>query len=98
MDDQVTTLSPKEAIGRAKASVAQLFAEENVEDIRLEEIRFDDRLDCWMITIGFERPRRVSINGIGVDLGRGQRDYKIVSISDKTGKTVAVSTWAEPRV
>jgi hypothetical protein len=98
VDDQVTNLTPKEAIRKAKASVAQLFEEENVDDIRLEEIRFDDRLDCWMITIGFERPRRVSVNGLALDLESGRRDYKVVSISDATGKTIAISSWTEPRV
>jgi hypothetical protein len=98
MDGESTALTPKEAIARAKASIADLFGEESIEDIRLEEIRFDDRTDSWFVTVGFERPRRASINGVGLFLETPRRDYKIVSISDRTGKTVAISSWTDPRV
>ena len=68
-----------------------------VEDIRLEEIRFDDEQDCWMLTVGFERPRRASINGLSVLLDASARDYKIVSIRDKSAKVIAVASWSLDR-
>lgn len=94
MDGRLTHMAPKEAIARAKSSVADLFADERIDDIRLEEIRFDDRSNRWLITVGFERPARTeTLNGVSLLLGHGSRAYKVVSISDDTGQTVAVTNW-----
>lgn len=46
----------KEAARTARAYIADLFADENVQHVGLEEVEFDDVSDVWNITIGFSRP------------------------------------------
>ena len=46
----------KEAVAYAKRYVLELFADENVTNIGLEEVEFDDRVNEWCVTIGFSRP------------------------------------------
>lgn len=97
MISQLTTMTPKEAITKAKATIVDLFEDERIADIRLEEVRFDDEHDRWMITVGFERLRPVPVNGVSLALDAGRRDYKVVSIVDKTGQAVEVSSWNADR-
>ena len=46
----------KEAVRTAKEYLAELFAEETITDVGLEEVVFDDASNEWNITIGFSRP------------------------------------------
>ena len=50
----------KEAARTARAHIADLFADENVQHVGLEEVEFDDVADVWNITIGFSRPWELS--------------------------------------
>ena len=45
----------KEAVTKAKSYVADVFDGEGPRNIGLEEARFDDGQDLWLITIGFSR-------------------------------------------
>jgi hypothetical protein len=51
-------MNPKEAISVAKQWVRDVFSEEGISDIRLEEVRFDDAQQQWLITVSFARPAR----------------------------------------
>ena len=44
----------KEAVRAAKSYVAEVYSDENVTSIGLEEVRYDDRLRNWQVTIGFQ--------------------------------------------
>lgn len=44
------------AIGAAKKIIADVFSDEGVRDIRLEEVKFDPAALEWWITVGFFRP------------------------------------------
>ncbi len=46
----------KEAIAATKAYVSDIYADENVSNIGLEEVMHDDARDQWKITVGFSRP------------------------------------------
>ena len=48
-------MNVKEAARAAAAYVEELFAEEGIEHIGLEEVTFDDLKDVWNVTIGFYR-------------------------------------------
>ena len=41
----------------AKAYIAEVFADEDIDEVGLEEVDFDDRSNLWKITISFLRPR-----------------------------------------
>lgn len=46
----------KEAVKQAKDYVADLFADEGISNLGLEEVEYDDQYGQWLITIGFSRP------------------------------------------
>jgi hypothetical protein len=46
----------KEAVAGAKKYVGELFAQEGLINIGLEEVEFDEPTKEWHITIGFSRP------------------------------------------
>jgi hypothetical protein len=49
-------MEPKEAVSLAKRFVRELFAEENITEIGLEELDYDPDPQTWMVTVGFRRP------------------------------------------
>ncbi len=46
----------KNAVKIAKEYIQESFSSDNVKNIGLEEISFDEVSNCWDITIGFSRP------------------------------------------
>ena len=81
----------KQAVKIAKTHVADLFADEEIEDIGLEEVEFDDSLDGWIVTVGFSRPWDQK-NVLTAALGEGQsgRSYKVLHIAGKDGRMVSM--------
>ena len=77
----------KEAVRTAKAYLVDLFEDEQITNVGLEEVLFDEESAVWRITIGFSRswdlkgPLSVTMAGASPD-----RSYKMLSISDATGK------------
>ena len=43
----------KKAVTLAKQYVGQLFADEGVTNLGLEEVEFDDEIGVWRATLGF---------------------------------------------
>jgi hypothetical protein len=77
----------KEAIARAKTYVSEVFGDEGISDVRLEEVEFDEAKDFWNITIGFFRQPEESFDPL---TGRRSRMYKTVVLSDDTGKIISI--------
>ena len=77
----------KEAVRTAREYIVDLYQEEDVSNVGLEEVVFDDAADEWRITIGFARPWDLqnALRRIGE-----ARSYKAVCISDKSGKVTSV--------
>lgn len=90
----------KEAVALAKQYIREVFAEEPMIDLGLEEVEFDDSSGAWLITFGFSRPWDdiktpnpfAAIGGF-----KKKRDYKIVRISDQDKKRISVKN-REPAV
>ncbi len=91
----------KEAIAKAKQYVRDVFSDDSVSNIGLEEVGFDEHENNWLITIGFFPPWQVDGSaGHWTRIVRGEsesprdramrRAYKIVTISDNTGNVVSV--------
>ena len=81
-----------EAVRSAKQYVRELFADERIAHIRLEELDFDRETDEWRITIGFAY--ECSGNELLPSLTKrmyGDRVYKVVRISAEDGDFVAIS-------
>lgn len=84
----------KEAAQTAKDYLTDLFADESITNVGLEEVEFDEFDNVWKITVGFSRPwdRRVSI---AVTLSGERpphgRSYKVVRINDVDGVVVSLT-------
>ena len=83
----------KEAAKLAKDYIADLFSEEGIGNVGLEEIESSRGPDSnlWIVTVGFSRPW--DQGGLAtITLGqRGlRRSYKVLRIDDKTGNVESV--------
>jgi len=87
-------MDAKEAVRLAKQHVLDLFAEEAIMDIGLEEVEFNELDDTWSITIGFSRPWDQANSILGASLvgqmGIPRRSYKVVLISGSDTKVISV--------
>ena len=85
----------KQAILIAKRPVGDLFSIDQVKNIGLEEVMFDEAESLWNITIGFSRPWETAPVDGGISMNHLfteslPRTYKVVSISAADGKVQRV--------
>ena len=78
-------MDAKEAARTAKGYLVDLFADEEVKNVGLEEIEFDPCSRMWKITIGFSRPWdwRGGGNFSFEDVRPPARSYKVIRIDDE---------------
>jgi hypothetical protein len=81
-------MNVREAVALAKKYAGEVFADEAISELGLEEVEFDESSQTWLVTIGFSRQRQVG--GIPGLLTSNKRDYKVVRISDTTQKMISV--------
>jgi hypothetical protein len=85
-------MNVKEAVDYAKRHILELFSEENLTNVGLEEVEYEDQSGDWIVTIGFSRPWDEPRNTLAA-LAAGsvpRRAYKVVRISDTSRKVVSV--------
>ena len=85
----------KEAVGIAKRYVTDLFADEAITHVGLEEVVFDEQSGHWKVTIGFA-PHWNQINALSAALRAGRpdhydRSYKVVRIRDEDGRVISLT-------
>ena len=85
----------KEAVGIAKRYVTDLFADEMITHVGLEEVMSDERSGDWKVTIGFS-PHWNQLNSLTAALlvghpNRHHRSYKVVRISDRDGHVISLT-------
>lgn len=82
----------KEAVVHAKRYIIDLFADENLSNVGLEEVELDDQAKEWVVTIGFSRPWDEPKNTFAAIAAATstKRSYKIVRISDVTEEVLSV--------
>lgn len=84
-------MDAKEAVGAAKGYVAELFADETLSQVGLEEVVFDELSGDWKITIGFA-PLWNQPRPLPTVLGtRSARSYKVVRLKDNDGQFVSLT-------
>lgn len=88
----------KEAVRAAKAYVSDLFAEESIINLGLEEVSFDDAAGTWDVTLGFSRPWNTIKNALTAISGDAatRRAYRVVEIRDSDGKVLSVKRQGLP--
>jgi len=78
----------REAIAAAKKYISEVYADEDVSNLGLEETEHDEARGRWVITLGFSRPwntPRSRAQEVLENLGAVsplKRSYKIITISD----------------
>ena len=85
-------MAVKEAVGTAKTYVADLFADEGITYVGLEQVVFDELTGDWKVTIGFSRPWN-QLNAVVTALSpdRHGRAYKVVHIKDRDGSVASLT-------
>ena len=77
----------KQAVEVARKYVEDLFAEEQIVNVALEEIDAEEE-GFWRITIGFSRPLNANFNRL-LSAERS-RTYKVVLVRDSDGQILSV--------
>ena len=82
----------KEAVKTAKQHVVELFEDEGIYYVGLEEIKFETDSHEWLVTVGFERRWDRTPGPISAMLvPNTKRTYKLVRIDDKNGEILALT-------
>ena len=76
----------RDAVQNAKTHVVELFEDEGIADVGLEEIKLSG--DFWEITIGFSRAWDRSVGS--VLSGKLSRSYKVLLVSNVDGSILSV--------
>ena len=100
--DDAPRIDIKEAIRRAKTQVAELLEGEPYQALALEEVKYDDRRNEWLITLGWQRPWDVEKQSHGSSLSatisgiipttttRQLRTFKKIRMDGKTGAFISM--------
>jgi hypothetical protein len=74
----------REAAAIARQQIADLFAADTPQEVRLETFLYDDHLMVWSLTFGFAPASN------GQDSEPGPRSYKIVRVSEANKSILSV--------
>ena len=93
----------KDAVSTAKTMIRDLYDDERLEALALEEIELvdDGAKECWAVTLGFFRPKSVTVKSgaIGMMLQPTQienRDFKKLYFNADTGAFVRMEIRPAP--
>ncbi len=92
-------MNVQEAVRLAKDYVTDVFVEEKITNVGLEEVEFNENQNCWEITIGFSRPwdyqaknllEQQLSNPLEPRRRPKTRSFKVVNIDDDNAKVLSV--------
>ena len=89
-----TAIDVKEAALIARNYITDLFSDEKITNVGLEEVKFDIDTDTWKITLGFSRPWDHVNNSLVAKMGGSihpDRSYKVVHINDDDGAVISLT-------
>jgi hypothetical protein len=79
-------MDARQAIAVARSYVLEVFSDEGVEDVGLEEVEYDETKDIWRVTLGFSRPWDQMRSGLlGTGPAQPRRSFKVVSLGSDGG-------------
>lgn len=93
----------KEAVQIATRHLIDLFDSEDISNVGLEEVEFDEQDDLWVVTIGFSRPWDYPgkpLNAFATALGateQPKRTYKTIRVKSGKGDVISVRNRATPQ-
>ena len=80
----------KDAARVAIEYVTDLFKDQQISDVGLEEAEMDNN-NAWLITVGFHRSApQNALTSIQLTLSGRLRSFKVVKIDDATGKVLSL--------
>lgn len=84
----------KEAVRTAANYLAELFAEEDISDIRLEEVELSEDVQTWNVTLSFLRKAKVAgplVDALSAGLAsQVERIYKVLTVRADDGSVTSV--------
>ena len=83
-------MNAREAIEVARKHFVEIFADEEITEVGLEEVEFERDDSVWSITIGFRRPWQHLAKPGAFRLSPPVRTYKIVKVRDADGTLVTI--------
>lgn len=86
----------KNAVDAARDEAAELFANEPLVNLALEEIEFDEEKQHWLVTLGYDSPNRVTRKTTGPSLfptieEEIPRKYKLFRIDANDGHLISMN-------
>ncbi len=87
------------AVQIAKKHILDLFEEEKLTNLGLEEVEFDNATKEWVVTAGFSRPwdePRSSLSTLSQSASAPLRSYKVVRINDNSQQVTSVKNRVVP--
>lgn len=90
-------MNVKDAVKLAIGYVMDLFQDEQISNVGLEEVEFDHDDSTWLVTIGFSRPWDYPKNVVTAISGESKprRSYKVLTILDSSEEVIAVKNRAQ---
>jgi hypothetical protein len=85
-------MNVKDAVKTAINYVIELFSQEELTNVGLEEVIFDENEKCWQVTVGFSRPWDYHPDAVFKGLAPNalpSRQYKVVQVTE-SGEVKAV--------
>ena len=76
-----------DAVQAAKSYAKEIFGNESISGVRLEEMNFDAVNDEWLITVSFAYSYVAAplLQNLGTKRVYGERQYKVVRVRDRDG-------------
>ena len=87
-------MTVREAVQVAKLYVAEIYDDEPIRHIGVEEVKLDEQESVWKVTIGFFRPwdeplglsEGLESTPYGKPVQWRKRSFKVVEVDDSSGK------------
>ncbi|HEY8579242.1 MAG TPA: hypothetical protein VIL72_05100 [Beijerinckiaceae bacterium] len=82
----------KEAVAVAKSWLTDVMADEQIMNLGLEEVEFDENRDVWTITLGFSRPWNTTRNALTAIAGEpaARRALRSLVVDNASGQVKAM--------
>jgi hypothetical protein len=87
----------KAAVDNAKRWLFDVLQDEEVSNVGLEEVEFDQEHGIWLITLGFSRPWNTVKNAFTQISGEpaARRAYRIIAVKEPNGEVVSMKRRQE---